>query len=277
MLCAFKQSMQKPMKFNFTGILLPVCLLLFINNSYAGNSAIPQHPTELGPKSLDRNTIENFKKSYPNSVIHAFIGNEKFHSSRLQRSYFTNAIEPFYGVFFIGNYTANDIKFTLNVFIDYQQYKFSISKNKLAHSIIHKITVRSGSELLLPLSIEGIPEGAHDIIITAIQDKPIGKYVRSRILSHRANLYVKYGEFNKVEYKLLSGNIENKIMDIVINKNKEPNSVTPLIKLDNTKNDKYFIHVNNPYQVNTNYSLIVLLNSQQIPIINMENEKVIYF
>jgi len=250
-----------------------VLLVLSSSSSIADNTTIPSYPTEPGPKTFNQGTLKQFKNSYKDAVIYSFNGNEKFHSSRLQRSYFTKKIEVFYGDFLIGNYTPVDIDFKLYFFIDYKQSVFSISNKNPSQLPIHKVTVKAESELILPLSLGKIAEGAHDILIIAIRDEPENRYRNSKMISHRANLYVKNGTFNNIEFTKLANPVQSKIINIVINKN--PDKLEPLSKLVNTKHDKYFIHVNNFYRTNSKYSLLVLLNSKQISIDG--KKKVIYF
>ncbi|MFV1984314.1 MAG: hypothetical protein ACC657_12290 [Thiohalomonadales bacterium] len=254
-------------------VLIFLSSIFFSTISTAENNSLPSYPTKLGPKTFDQATIKSFKNNYKNSIIYAFSGNEKFHSSRLQRSYFTNNLEIFYGDLYIGNYTNSEISYKLYFFLDYQQHSFSLSKKKSKNLMVYKFSVKSKSEKILPLRFGKITEGAHDILIVAICDEAMNTYNHPKIISHRANLYVKHGKFENIEYKELT-NSEKKVMtDIIITKNiKYNNSKKDLIK---SNKYNYLIHVSNFYNTKLKYSLIVMLNSKQVFINN--NKRIIYF
>jgi len=257
--------------------LVSVFLIAYSSIIIADTSKIPPYPNEAGPQSFSSATIEKFRKSYPGSVIHAFAGNEIFQASRLQRSFFTKKIQPFFGDFFIGNYTSIDISFNLYFLVDNRLCDFSISKKERVRSSTHNITVKSNSEIILPILLGDIPPGAHDILIVAVQDRRGKTNSRPRLLTHRANLYVKNGGFKDATFRKLNNGMKSSKSNITLNRERDNNAITPLAVLSQTEHDKYFVHVNNAYLIATKYSLIVLLNSKQVPIINRENSNILYF
>lgn len=119
-----------------------------------------------------------------------------------------------------------------------------------------------------------IVEGAHDIMIIGIRYDPDNTYKQTKIISHRSNIYVKNGKFKKIMYKKLISNKQPTILGVIINKNHTDN-LKPLTMLMSSQKDNYYIHVNNMYNENSKYSLIVMLNSKQIPV--KSKETIFYF
>ncbi len=258
------------MKNIYRVLLIYLIFTTHANSSFAANN-IPPFPNEAGPKTFDRGTIEGFKNSFKDVVIHGFRGAEKFQSSRLQRSYFMTESGDFYGDFLIANYTDEEKKYKLYFFIDYTQKKYRAFNEE---SIFHNVIIKKQSELVIPVVLNNISDGAHDLLIVAVNEKN-GILNQTNVLAHRANIYVKNGGFENIKFIKLTESTENSTETEIVISGREKTNFE--LNLNGISNSKYYLHLNNYYKKSTRYSLIVLLNSKQISVGDLKKEGAYYF
>jgi hypothetical protein len=145
-------------------------------------------PSHKGPQDFDRETINFFKNSYEGGVITAFLGDPTLHGTIKQSSYWLSKDQIFKGKYLVSNRYEEDKEFIFFCLFDYQQVEIGFNKEK---KIKHRLFLKKGGEITVPIIFDDLPKGAHDIIFVLVEVSKIKKTLSiNDIHTHRANIFV---------------------------------------------------------------------------------------
>ncbi len=237
--------------------------------------AIQAHALEMpsapGPSSFPEALIEAIRKSGAKGVISAFRGDARFHASELQLSYYTNTEGKLTGEFLIGNFTDVARSYTLAVLVDYKQKKFITGGRRVLY---HRLNVPAWRHVILPLAIDDIADGGHDVVVLAMDNRQKKDTIGTNfpVLYHRSNFYVKRKDMPVVRYERYKedGGVFH-VPRVVVNSSgrvadfQEGRSETGVAGKKN-----YFVHINNETETTSKYVVLAIKPGAAAPIMQLE-------
>lgn len=183
---------------------LPALFCLMTSIFLSNTSEAVSIPQELGPAEFPTDVVESFANHPAGGVITAIKGAVRHRASRLQLTYYKLVDEPLDIEILFANYTDREVAYTVYFLVDYVQSPFKVagtrydsyvvsisppigklSKPKsvseiLAHGIGAPTPERSEKksqipmleQRVFPVSLTGISEGAHDVLMIAVPRVP---------------------------------------------------------------------------------------------------------